>query len=138
MGIKKLIINSGTIACLLFGKLSNSIVNNLDDRKVPDNKSFWKYIKPLFYDKSTNSNKITLLEKDLILEKNHDIAETFNNFSSSVESNLDVLHYQDPFVDSDQTKNRIGLPILKVTEQYKATPVLWLITLRTRTVYQNF
>ena len=85
MRLKKLIINSGTIACLLFGKLSNSIVNNLDDRKAPDNKSFWKYIKPLFYYKSTNSNKITLVRKDLILEKNHDIAKTFNNFFTSVD-----------------------------------------------------
>ena len=54
-------------------------MNNLDHRKVADSKSFWKYSKPLFSDKSSNSNKIMLVEKDLILEKNDDIAETFND-----------------------------------------------------------
>ena len=80
-------------------------MNNLDHRKVADNKSFWKYSKPLFSDKSSNSNKITLVEKDLILEKNDDIAETFNDFFTSVVSNLNIPHYQDPFTDSDQTEN---------------------------------
>ena len=61
-------------------KYARILQHNLDHRKVADNKSFWKYIKPLFSDKSSDSNKITLMEKDLILEKNDDIAETFNDF----------------------------------------------------------
>ena len=86
-------------------KTKQQYYNNLDHRKVADNKSFWKYIKPLFSDKSSNSNKITLVEKDLILEKNDDIAETFNDFFTSVVSNLNIPRYQDPFTDSDQTEN---------------------------------
>ena len=97
-------------------------MNNLDHRKVADNKSFWKYSKPLFSDKSSNSNKITLVEKDLILEKNDDIAETFNDFFTNVVSNLNIPHYQDPFTDSDQTENRIEHPILRIIEQYKNHP----------------
>ena len=100
---------------LLYGKLSNS-ANNLDHRKVADNKSFWKYIKPLFSDKSSNSNRITLVEKDLILGKNDDIAETFNDSFTSVISNLNILPYQDPFTDSDQTENRTEHPILRIIE----------------------
>ena len=64
----------------LVRKTKQQYYNNLDHRKVVDNKSFWKYIKPFFSDKSSNSNKITLVEKDLILEKDDDIAETFNDF----------------------------------------------------------
>ena len=89
----------------LIRKTKQQYYNNLDHRKVADNKSFWKYIKPLFSDKSSNSNKITLVEKDLILEKNDDIAETFNDFFTSVVSNLNIPRYQDPFTDSDQTEN---------------------------------
>ena len=67
-------------------KTKQQYYNNLDHRKVADNKSFWRYIKPLFSDKSSNSNKITLMEKDFILENNDDIAETFNDFFTSVVS----------------------------------------------------
>ena len=109
----------GNYCVSLIRKTKQEYYNNLYHRKVADNKSFWKYIKPLFSDKSSNSNEITLVEKDLILEKNDDIAETFNDFFTSVVSNLNIPHYQDPFIDSDQTENRIGHPILRIIEQYK-------------------
>ena len=69
-----------------------------------------------FSDKSSDSNKITRVEKDLILEKNDDIAETFNDFFTSVVSNLNIPRYQDPFTDSDQTENRTEHPILRIIE----------------------
>ena len=81
----------------LIRKTKQKYYNSLDHRKVADNRSFWKYIKPLFSDKSTNSNKLTLIEKDLILEKNNDIAEIFNDFFISVGSNLNIPRYQDPW-----------------------------------------
>ena len=103
----------------LVQKTKQQYYNNLDHRKVADNKTFWKYIKSLFSDRSSNSNKITLVEKDLIAEKN---AETFNNFFTSVVSNLNIPLYQDPFIDSHQTENRIGHLILRIIKQYKNHP----------------
>ena len=70
----------------------------------------------VFSDKSSNSNKITLVEKDLILERNNDIAEIFNDFFTSVASNLNIPRYQDPFIDIYQTENRIGRPILRIID----------------------
>ena len=113
MRIKQLITNSGTIAYFLY-KNKQQYYNNLDHRKVADSRSFWKYI--------NNSNKIPLVEKDLILEKNNDIAEIFNDFFTSVASNLNVPRYQDPFIDSDQTENQIGHLILRIIEQYRNHP----------------
>ena len=78
----------------------------------------------LFSDESSNSNKITLVEKDLILEKNDDIAETFNDFFTSVVSNLNIPRYQDSFTDSDQTENGIEHPILRIIEQYENHPII--------------
>ena len=46
------------------------------------------YIKPLFSDKNSNFNKATLVEKDLIREKNDDIAKILNDFFTSVVSKL--------------------------------------------------
>ena len=42
--------------------------------------------------------------KDLILGKNVGIAGTFNDFLTSLVSKLNILRYQDPFIDSDQTE----------------------------------
>ena len=57
----------------LFGKLSKSTTTTLVIGRVPKNKSFWKYIKLLFSDKYTNFDKITLVDKDLILDNSADI-----------------------------------------------------------------
>ena len=65
---------------------------------------------------------MALVEKDLIPEKNDDIAETFNDFFTSVLSKLNIPCYQDPFLDGDQTENRIGHPILRIIEQFKKHP----------------
>ena len=47
--------------------------------------------------------------------------KTFNDFFTSVVSNLSILPYQDPFTDSEQTEfeHRIEHPILSIIEQYK-------------------
>ena len=79
--------------------------NNLDHKKVADNKSFRKYVKTRFSNKSSNTKKITLVERDLLLQKNDDIAETFNDFFTSALSKLNTPRYQDPFTDCDQTVN---------------------------------
>ena len=67
------------------------------------------------------------MEKDLILEKNDDIAEALNDFFTSVVSNLNIPRYQDPLIDSDQTDNQIGHPIRRITEQYKNQPSILAI-----------
>ena len=67
------------------------------------------------------------MEKDLILEKNDDIAETLNDFFTSVVSNLNIPRYQDPLIDSDQTDNQIGHPIRRIIEQYKNQPSILAI-----------
>ena len=100
----------------LIRKTKQQYYNSLHHRKVADNRSFWKYIKPLFSDKSSNSNKITLVEKDLILEKNNDIPEVLDDFFRIVASNVNIPRYQDPFIDSDQTENQTGHLILRIIE----------------------
>ena len=48
----------------LIEKTKSEHYNNLHRRKVAYNKSFWKYIKPLFFDKRTKFNEITVVAKD--------------------------------------------------------------------------
>ena len=61
---------------------------------------------------------VTLVEDNSILENNDKIAETFNNFFTSVVSNLNIPS----FVASSVEIDRIEDPILHVTEQYRNHP----------------
>ena len=45
----------------------NSIFNNLDTKKVVDNKRFWQTVKPFFSNKNRIKNKIALIEIKLKL-----------------------------------------------------------------------
>ena len=48
------------------------------------------------------------MKKDLILEKNDDIGEAFNDFFTIIVSKLNIPRYEDPWIESDPTQNRIG------------------------------
>ena len=71
------------------------------------------------------------MKKDLILEKNDDIGETFNDFFTIIVSKLNIPRYQDPWIESDPTQNRIGHTILRIIEQCKNHPSVIAIN------YQN-
>ena len=85
-------------------KTKQGYYNKLDDRQAADNKTFWKFIKPLFTVKNSNFNKKRRVEKSLILEKNDDFAESFINFSTSVVLKLNISRYQNLFIDNAQTE----------------------------------
>ena len=46
----------------LFRREKKSFFNNLDIKKIVDNKRFWRTVKPFFSDKNRVKNKITLIE----------------------------------------------------------------------------
>ena len=53
---------------------------NLSEKKISDNRAFWKEIKPHFYDKGGISSKTKLVEREKIIHKDKDIAETMNKY----------------------------------------------------------
>ena len=42
--------------------------SNLDEKKVTDNKTFWKTLKPVLSKKIVSREKVTLIEEDEIVE----------------------------------------------------------------------
>ena len=54
--------------------------NNLNLRKLTDNKKFWTTIKPLFSEKSNSTRNITLIENDTIISSDENVAEIMNIF----------------------------------------------------------
>ena len=53
-------------------------IAKLNVKDVADNKLFWKNVKPYFSDKGSNSTKITLVEKDIIITDEKQIANIMN------------------------------------------------------------
>lgn len=84
---------------------------SLDQKKGFDNKSFSKYRKYHFIDKSSSFDKITLVEKYLILDQKKEIAETFNDFFTKAVSQWNISRYDHPSVNVEQILD----------------PILWVI-----------
>ena len=64
---------------------------NLDIKEVTDNKKFWKNVKSDFGKGDSNSEKILLLENNLIITNEKEIATIMNNFSLISRKNLDSM-----------------------------------------------
>ena len=67
-----------------------SFYKKLYEKQVSDNKKFWKNVKPFFSSKGVNSSKITLVEKNLIVEDENKIANYFINIIKTL--NLKTLN----------------------------------------------
>ena len=66
---------------------------NLNVKKVTDNKMFWKTIKPFVSDKSCVRDRISISDKGEILKIESETAETLNDFSSNVIKNSNISRY---------------------------------------------
>ena len=64
--------------------------SNLSEKKIPDNETFWKTVKPFLSDKTPSDEKITLIEKDKIIKTDGNTANVLNTFFSTIISNLSV------------------------------------------------
>ena len=49
-------------------------------KNILDNETFWKYMKPLFSDKTEYKSEISLVNGNEIIAEDHKLAETFNTF----------------------------------------------------------
>ena len=90
---------------------------------------FWKTVKSFLSDKAVNSLKITLVEKNEIINNEEKIAEIFNTYFTNIVSNLkipldqdtDFARRIDPFGEDD--------PITFILEKYKNHPSIIAIKL---------
>ena len=85
---------SEELLCKPSKKNEKTILWKFKRQECEDNQT-WKSIKPYFNDKGSNSRRITLLENDLILTDDKDIAKTMNNFFINITKNLNLKPYKD-------------------------------------------
>ena len=59
-------------------------------KDVADNKLFWKNVKPYFSDKGSNSTKLTLVEKGMIITDEKQITNIMNEHIVSITKKLSL------------------------------------------------
>ena len=92
--------------------------NSLNEKLVTDNKLFCNTINPFFSDKGATREKYTLIEEEEILDDDQKISTVFNDFFSSIVSNLNISQYEDQNVNLDN----IDDPLEIIKEKYKNHP----------------
>ena len=105
----------------LLRNVKKEFYDSLDEKHVTDNKTFRKTVKLFFSDKTINFPKITLVEKNEIINNKEKIAEIFNTYFTLIVSKLKPLYQNtdfareiDPFVGDG--------PITFILEKYKNDP----------------
>ena len=97
----------------LLRKAKKQYFSNLEPKLITDNKIFWNSVKPFFSDKITVKEIINLTENGEILSSDTDIADTLNDYFSSVVQNFNI-----PRENSINTDLCIHL-VLEIIEKYK-------------------
>ena len=93
----------------LLRKTKKNFYKALDEKQVSDSKT-WKNVKPFFSDKSINSSKITLAEKNAIVVEEEKIATNIiNNYFINITKNLNLKPLDKNKVDIDMFENHISI-----------------------------
>ena len=102
----------------LLRKTKKNYYNNLNEKKITDNKTFWKTVKPFLSDKTPSDEKITLIENAKIIKTDTNTANILNTFFFTIIRNLNIAEYP----VSDPISSNINDPVLKSVLKYKDHP----------------
>ena len=109
--------------CITYKEDEKDYYSNLDIKKVIDNKTFWKTVKPFLSDKIVSTEGITLIDNGEVVATEQDIANVLNTFFSNIVTNLKIPEY----ADYDPIANNISDSILKVIVRYRNHPSILTI-----------
>ena len=79
----------------LLRKTKKTYYENLDEKKVSDNKLFWKTVKPSLSEKFNARDRISSSENGEIVKTEKETAEVFNNFFGNIVKKLNISQYSD-------------------------------------------
>ena len=112
------------ICTAMLRKAKRNYFENIDTKNITDNKKFWKTIKPMFSNKNTSNESITIVKDEDIISNNLEIAELFNSFFANIVSELNLAIDEDLVVNVDH----IDDPVLKAIEKFKFHPSILAIS----------
>ena len=92
--LKERFQNKGTTVCLFLENPRSCIILILTKKKkVTDNKTFWKTIKPFLSNKIVSREKLALIEEDQIVESDINTVQILNIFFSNIVNHLKIAEY---------------------------------------------
>ena len=74
----------------LLRKSKREFYDNLNEKKLCDNKRFWGLVKPLLSNKVVSNENITLVEQENIVKNDKKTATVVNDFFSNITTNLGI------------------------------------------------
>ena len=107
------------IFCLkLLRQTKEKHFNNINVKKVSDNKTFWKPVKP-FSNKGLNSNNILLMDGDEIVNDDGKIATIMNRYFTNITKHMNlkankISHREELVNILDTFKNHMGVQRIKL------------------------
>ena len=108
---------------LLLRKTKKAYYENLDERKVSDNKPFWKRIKLSLSKKFNARKRISFSENGEMVKTEKETAEVFNDFFRNFVKNLNISQYS----DFDPIIENVKDPTLKAILKYEKHPSILAI-----------
>ena len=91
-------------------KSKNVFYNNLNVKKITDNRKFWQTIKPNFTDKTLKDERITLVDGDKVMTEEKNLVKKFKDH---FEKTVETLKIDRPIL-SDLSDD----PVLNATENF--------------------
>ena len=104
-------------------KTKKACYENLDARKVSDDKLFWKTVKPSLSEKINARERISLSENGKIVKTGKGTAEVFNSFFGNIVKNFNISQYP----DFDPIIENVKDPTLKAILKYEKHPSILAI-----------
>ena len=96
----------------------------LDIKYLVDNRKFWKTVKPLFSDKIQAPSGIALLENEVLVTDDKEVAEIFNEYFVDISDSLGIIQPKDALQDIDGISDPVEIAIQK----YNSHPSVKLIS----------
>ena len=77
--------------CLsLLRKTKKAYFKKLNTKKIGDNKTFWRSVRPYFSVKDNKSFKITLVKNNIVIADEKRVAELMNKYFINITKNLNL------------------------------------------------
>ena len=87
-----------------------------------------KTVNPLFSNKTQAPSKIALLESEVLVTDDKEVAEIFNEYFVNITDSLGIIQPEDPLQHTDG----IHFPIESVIKKYSSHPSVKLISANTK------
>ena len=115
---KKVYNKQRNICVKMVKKAKKEHYQNISLSEIIDNKKFWKTVSPLFGNKVKTNQKINLIEKNVLVTSDEEIAKTFKVYYNKIVPKLNIIQ-NDCYI---RKTGNIKDPIKKASFKYQYHP----------------